>query len=157
MPNHHRTASGKQVERPLAAIDSLQRQLAAIDRRIAELAQQEATRIVALEHAEWLAAGDECRRLDKSRRNARARMAALAEGAPRRQPHEMWIGVQALAALNLFQPPADAAYTLLSFAGKRERLRFLRASRAEREAILRETLARGGVFNDRGYFQEILR
>jgi hypothetical protein len=150
MPNHPRRADANQI-------GALQRQLAAINRRVAELAQQEACRIAALEHAEWLAAGDECRRLDKSRRNARARLTALAEGAPPRWPREMWIGVQALGALNFFQPPADAAYTLLSFASARDRLRFLRGGRAEREALLREILTRGGVFDDRGRFQEILR
>ena len=150
MPNHHRRASANQI-------GSLQRQLAAIDRRIAELAQQEAGRIVALEHTEWLAAGDECRRLDKSRRNARARLTAVAEGAPKRWPREMWIAAQALHALNFFQPPADAAYTLLSFASARDRLRFLRGGPAEREALLRDTLTRGGVFDDRGRFQELLR
>jgi hypothetical protein len=142
MPNHHRTASANQI-------GSLQRQLAAIDRRIAELAQQEAGRIVALEHAEWLAAGDECRLLDKSRRNARARLTALAEGAPQRWPREMWTGVKALDALNFFQPRADATYTLLSFSSARDRLRFLRGGPAEREALLRDTLTRGGVFDRR--------
>jgi hypothetical protein len=150
MPNHHRRANADQI-------GSLQRQLAAIDHRIAELAQQEAGRIVALELAEWLAAGDECRRLDKSRRNARARLTAVAEGAPKRWPREMWIGVQALHALNFIQPRADAAYTLLSFASSRDRLRFLRGGRAEREALLRDTLTRGGVFDRRGRFREILR
>jgi hypothetical protein len=150
MPNHHRTANANQI-------GSLQRQLAAIDRRIAERAQQEAWRIVALEHAEWLAAGDECRRLDKSRLHARARLTAVAEGAPERWPREIWIGVRALHALNFFQPRADAGYTLLSFASARERLRFLRGGRAEREALLRDTLTRGGVLDDRGRFQEILR
>lgn len=150
MPNHHRRANANQI-------DSLQRQLAAIDRRIAERAQQEAGRIVALEHAAWLAAGDECRRLDTSRRNARARLTALAEGAAKRSPRELWIGVQALDALNFFQPRADAAYTLLSFSSARERLRFLRGSPAEREALLRDILTRGGVFDRRGRFQEIVR
>jgi hypothetical protein len=87
----------------------------------------------------------------------RARLTALAEGAPQRRPREMWIGVQALRALNFFQPLADAAYTLLSFASARERLRFLRGGPAEREALLRDTLTRGGVLDHRGRFQEILR
>jgi hypothetical protein len=55
------------------------------------------------------------------------------------------------------EPHDSAAYTILSFAGRRERLRYLRGSDAEREAMVRETLARGGVRDNLGYFQEILR
>lgn len=151
MPQHYRRSSATHLE-------SLERQLAAEKRRIAELAQQEAEQIAAQERAEWLAAGEECRRLDKELRNARARIAAVADGAPKRWPREIAMGVQVLGSYqNYFLPMADATYTLLSFAGKRERLRFLRAGREEREAMLREVLARGGVYNDRGFFQEIVR
>jgi hypothetical protein len=42
---------------------------------------------------------------------------------------------------------ADAAYTVISFARLRDRLRFLRGG-SEREAVVREALERGGVYTD---------
>jgi hypothetical protein len=149
MPKHRHTHAPD--------FQSLRRQLAELERKIAEHAQRQAEQIAALEHLEWLVTGHECRRLDKLRPLVRRRVTALAEGAPERFPREMHSGILKLASLSHDAPLFDAAYTLLSFAGKRERLRFLRAGRAEREAILRQILVRGGVRDDRGRFQEILR
>jgi hypothetical protein len=51
---------------------------------------------------------------------------------------------------------ADAAYTIVAFSARRERLRYLRGG-TERETAVRETLERGGVYNERGHFFEVIR
>jgi len=135
----------------------MRRTLASAERTVRDRAESEARRLASMEREAWTEAHDRCLQLEKIRRQARARLAAIADGSPQRYPRERATAVIALREVARCEPRDSAAFTLLSFASARERLCFLRSGPAEREALLRATLARGGVFDDRGRFWEILR
>lgn len=125
-------------------------------RDLRERAAREARRIAEMERVAWRAARDRCLQLEEIRRNARRRIAAIADGFPEKYAGERAWAEAALREVARSEPYDSAAYTILSFAGRRERLRYLRGSDADREAMVREALARGGVRDDRGHFQEIV-
>lgn len=110
-----------------------------------------------MERLEWRAARDRCLQLETIRRNAGGRIAVIACGAPEKFTGERGLAEAALREVARWEPYDSAAYTIVSFAVRRDRLRYLRANDAEREALVRATLARGGVRDDRGHFREIPR
>ena len=122
-----------------------------------ECAVREGHRVAEMERVAWRAARDRCLQLEKIRSNARRRIAAIAHGSPEKFTGERALAEAALREVARCEPYDSAAYTILSFAGRRERLRYLRGSDVDREALVRATLARGGVRDDREHFQEILR
>ncbi len=122
-----------------------------------ERARRAALRLTEMERAEWLAARNRCLQLEKIRTCARNRLATIRGGAPERFAGERALAEAALRDVAKWEPHDSAAYTILSFAGRRDRLRYLLANDADREALVRATLARGGVHDDRGRFQEISR
>jgi hypothetical protein len=122
-----------------------------------ERAAREARRVAEMERVAWRAARDRCLQLEKIRRNAQRRIAAIVAGSSEKFAGERAWAEAALREVARCEPRDSAAYTIISFAGRRDRLRYLRGSDADREALVRETLARGGVRDDRGRFQEILQ
>ena len=110
-----------------------------------------------MERVAWRVARDRCLKLEEIRRNARRRIAAIADGSPEKFTGERALAEAALREVARCEPHDSAAYTILSFAARRDRLRYLRGSDAYREEMVRETLARGGVRDDRGHFQGIVR
>ncbi len=122
-----------------------------------ERAAREARCIAEMERVAWRATRDRCLQLETIRRHARRRIVAIADGVPEKYAGERAFAVAALREVARCEPHDSAAYTILSFAARRDRLRYLRGSDADREAMVRETVARGGVRDDRGHFQEIVR
>jgi hypothetical protein len=139
----------------LRRITALRRELADAEQTLRARTRREATRLAHAEHAAWRQACDACHAFDRIRRNASARLDAIRTGSPERFRGERRLAEVALRDADR----ADAAYTVISFARRRDRLRYL-CGGDERKAVIREAIARGGVFTDaRGgnYFQEILR
>ncbi len=113
-----------------------------------------------MERFAWRAARDRCLQLEKIRRNAQRRLDELASAAadsPEKFRGERAWAQAALREVARCEPHDSAAYTILSFSSRRDRLRYLRGSDEERAAMVRETLARGGVRDERGHFQEVVR
>jgi monoamine oxidase len=139
----------------LRRITALRRELADAEHALRAGVRREAAHLAHAEHAAWREARDACHAFDRIRPNASARLEAIRAGSPERFP-----GERALAEMALREADrADAAYTVISFAKRRDRRRYLRGG-DERKAVIREAIARGGVFTEaRGgkYFQEILR
>lgn len=120
-------------------------------------AERAALRMAELERIAWREARDRCLQLEKIRRNAQRRVDALNQGSAERFLGERALAEMALREVARCEPRDSAAYTIVSFANLRDRLRFITGSDADRETLLRETLARGGVYDERGCFMEILR
>lgn len=116
----------------------------------------EAVRLVEAERTAWIDAQDSCLQLEHIRRNAKARLSAIRSGSPERYSGERKLAEMALNDVQKIEPRDSTAYTIVSFARLRDRLRYLRGG-SEREAIMAETLKRGGVHTESGYFMEILR
>jgi hypothetical protein len=135
---------------------SLRRELAQAERTLRERAECEAVRLVEAERVARREAREDCLQLERIRRNANARLEAIRRGHRERFPAEHALAEMALRDIERWELRESAAYTIISFARLRERLRFLRGG-AEREAVMREALTCGGVYTERGYFQEILR
>ena len=138
-----------------ARIVALRCELAQAERSLREKAEREARRLAVAEHCAWHEARDVCYAFDSIRRNANMRLQALCAGRPERFSGEGKLAEMALRHAD----HADAAYTLISFARLRDRLRYLRGG-SERETVVREALMGGGVYTDgcRGrHFQEIVR
>jgi hypothetical protein len=136
-------------------ITALRRELASAEQSLRARARREAARLAHAEHVALREACDACHAFDRIRRNASARLDAIRAGSPERFRGERPFAEMALREADR----ADAAYTVISFAKRRDRLRYLRGG-DEREAVIREALKRGGVFTDAcggEYFQEILR
>jgi monoamine oxidase len=136
-------------------ITALRRELADAEHALRAGARREAARLAHAEHAAWREARDACHAFDRIRRDASARLDALRVGSPERFPGERPLAEMALHEADR----ADAAYTVISFARRSDRLRYL-CGGDERKAVVREAIARGGVFTDAcggNYFQEILR
>jgi hypothetical protein len=133
-------------------IVALRLELAVAERQLRERAAGEAEALARAERIAWREAQDICHTFDRIRPRAEARLAAIRAGAA-----ERFLGERRLCELALRDAErADAAYTVVSFADRRERLRYLRGG-SELETVLRETLERDGVYGERGHFFEVLR
>lgn len=136
-------------------ITALRRELAGAEQALRARARREAACLADAENAAWREARDVCYAFDRIRRNASARLEAIRTGGPERFRGERPFAEMALREADR----ADAAYTVISFAKRRDRLRYL-CGGDERKAVIREAIARGGVFTEAcggKYFQEILR
>lgn len=151
------------VAQPLAnnrAVDArhvtaLRRELAEAEPALRDEAEREAQRLALAEHTAWREAQNACFSYDRIRRFIEARLNLIRNGEPERFPGECKLAEMAL----LEADRADAAYTVVSFAQLRERLRYLRGG-SDREAVVREALERGGVYTDAcggRHFMEIVR
>lgn len=137
--------------------DSRVRSAAPPDRSVRARAEREARHTAELERVSWSACLEQCRSCDRTLGYIRERLAEISSGARERFAGERKLAEYALPQVEQRALRFDAIYTVLSFGNLRDRWRYLRGSDADREALIREVLARGGVFTDRGCFQEILR
>lgn len=160
-PQSNRTRWGDGVHRNLEkAVDprrikALRRELASVEQALRARARREAAHLAHAEHAALREARDACHAFDRIRRNASARLDAIRAGSPERFRGERPFAEMALREADR----ADAAYTIISFAKRRDRVRYLRGG-DEREAVIGEAIARGGVYTEGcggKHFQEILR
>lgn len=135
---------------------TLRRELAQAERALREKARAEAIRLAEAERTAWFEARDRCLQLERIRRNVKARLSAILRGGPERFSGERKLAEMALNDVEKWEPRDSTAYTIVSFARLRDRLRYLWGG-SEREAIIVETLKRGGVYNEHGFFMEILR
>ncbi len=136
-------------------IAALRLELAHAERVLREEAEREAQRLAEAEHVAWRKAQDTCAAYDCIQQNVNRRLEAIRSGDRERFPGECTLAEMTLREAER----ADAAYTVISFARLRDRLRYLRGG-AERETVLREALERGGVYTGRcggRHFQEIMR
>jgi hypothetical protein len=134
-------------------------QLANAELRLRQLAAKDARICLQRERAALLDARDACRFFDDLRPIAEARLAEIRAGVvlPGRKAPERFGGEARFAEMALREADlADAAYTILAFANARDQARFMCGAR-QRDAVLRETLKRGGVYNDRKFFMAIVR
>ena len=136
-------------------IVELRLKLAHAERLLRESAECEAQRLAAAEHVAWCEAQGACFAFDRIRQNVNRRREAIRAG-----DSERFAGERALAEMALSDADrADAAYTVISFAKLRDRLRYLRGS-PERETVIDEALAREGVYTEAyggRHFQGIVR
>lgn len=136
-------------------IVALRHELAREERVLIQSAERAARRLVQEERVAWRRAREECVAFNCIREVASTRLEAIQRG-----DNERFTGECALAEMALCDADrADAAYTVISFANLTDRLRFLRGG-AGGEAVLRETLERGGVYTDAyqgRHFQGIVR
>ena len=136
-------------------IAALRLELAHAERVLREEAEREAQRLAEAEHVAWRDAQDNCAAYDSIGKNVNKRLKSIRNGDRERFPRERKFAEMALREAER----ADAAYTVISFARLRDRLRCLRGG-SEREAVLRDALERGGVYTGRcggRHFQEIVR
>jgi hypothetical protein len=134
-------------------------QLANAELRVRQLAAKDAKILDEHERAAFLEARDACRIFDGIRPRAEARLAEIRAGVvlPGRKAAERFAGEARLAEMALREADlADAAYTILAFANARDQARYMRGG-GKRDAVLRETLKRGGVYNDWKFFIGIVR
>ncbi len=128
---------------PLPARDivALRRELAQAERMLHEKAGREARQLAVAERVAWREAQDACFFFDGIRPSVNSRLKALQAG-----DHERFLGERRLAEMAIRDADrADAAYTVISFAQLRDRLRYLRGG-TERDSVLAEALQRGGVY-----------
>jgi hypothetical protein len=137
-------------------IVALRRELAQAERGLRERAEREAVRLAEVERLAWREARADCLQLERIRLTAQTRLEAIIVGGSERFLGECELAEMALRDVEVWELRDSAAYTIVSFACRRNRLRFLRG-RHERDGVMRETLTRGGVYTERGYFQEILK
>jgi hypothetical protein len=135
---------------------ALRRELAQAERDLREKAEREAVRLATAERIAWLEVREGCLQLERIRRNANARLEVIQSGCLERFSGERSLAEMALLDVATWETRDSAAYTVISFARLRDRIRCLRGG-TEREAVMRETLTRVGVYTERGYFQGILK
>lgn len=136
-------------------IVDLRRELAHAERLLREEADREARRLTEAEHVAWREAQDACFEYDRIRPRASQCLDAIRAGGRDRFSGERRLAEMALSEADR----AGAAYTVISFAQLRERFRYLRGG-SEREAVVRETIERGGVYTSAcggRHFQETVR
>ena len=115
-------------------------------------ADREAFRLVGAERAAWREARDACFLFDRIRQSVKSRLCAIVTGG-----RERFLGERRLAEMALLDADwADASYTVLSFARLRDRMRFCAAVRSVKQSCAKRSKS-GGVYTERGYFQEILK
>lgn len=137
-------------------IAALRHELAQAERELRERAEHEAVLLAETERVAWREAREDCLQLERIRRDVTARTEVIRDGGRERFPGERALAGVVLRDVETLEFRDSTAYTIVSFACRRERLRFLRGG-AQRDAVLREALRRGGVYTERGYFQEILK
>lgn len=137
-------------------IVALRRELAQAEKELRERAEREAVRLAVEERDQWRVAREDCLQLERIRRDATERLIAIGSGGKTRFRDEAALAELALRDVETWELHDSAVYTIISFANRRDRLRFL-VGGADREAVMREALAQGGVYTERGYFQEILK
>jgi hypothetical protein len=136
-------------------IKALRQELAGAERDLCEKADRAARKLAEAEHVAWRQAQDACAAFDCIRQNAGVRLEAIHSGGRERFPGECALAEMALRDAD----HADAAYTVISFADLRDRLRYLRGT-SERESVVHEALERAGVYTDAfggRHFQGIVR
>jgi len=148
-------SSSGTVEHPRDIV-VLRRELAQAERKLRERAEREAVRLAEAERVAWRETREACLQLERIRRDANARFEAIRRGEQERFPAEYALAEMALREVETCELRDSAAYTIISFACLRERLRFLHGG-PEREALMHDALTCGGVYTERGYFQEILK
>jgi hypothetical protein len=137
-------------------IVALRHELAEAERELRDRAECEAVRLAEAERAAGREAREDCLQLERIRRDANTRLEAIRRGEQERFPAEYALAEMVLREVEAWELRESAAYTIISFACLRKRLRFLHGG-AEREAVMHEALTCGGVYTERGYFQEILK
>jgi hypothetical protein len=142
---------------PFAVRDvvALRRELAHAERLLREKVESEAQTLAEEERVAYREARDACYTYDRIRENVSVRLEAIRAGGPERFLGEIRFAEMALREAQR----ADAAFTVISFARLRDRLRYLRGG-SEREAVVREALERGGVYTAAcggRHFQGIVR
>ena len=137
-------------------IVALRRELAKAERELREKAEREAVRLVEAERVAWREARENCLQLERIRRHATARIETIRDGGRERFNGERALALMVTREVEMLELRDSTAYTIVSFARLRDRLHYLRGG-SEREAVIRETLTRGGVYTERGYFQGILK
>jgi hypothetical protein len=140
----------------VSRIASLRRELSVAEQELREKAACEAERLAQAERITWREARESCLQLERIRRSATVRLKAIVTGSRERFPGERELAEMALREVDGWGLWDSTAYTVISFAGRRGRFRFLRGG-AEREAVIGEAVKRGGVYNERGHFIEVLR
>ncbi len=148
-------SSSGTVEHPRDIV-VLRRELAQAERELREKAEREAVRLAEAERVAWRETRENCLQVERIRRRATARIEAIRHGGRERFTGERALAVIAMREVEMWELRDSTAYTIVSFARLRDRFRYLRGG-AEREAVIRETLTRGGVNTERGYFQGILK
>jgi hypothetical protein len=163
MPSKSKAQSG--IAGDLAAARS---QLANAELQLRQLAVKDSKILGEHERAALNEALDACRIFDDIRPVAEARLAEIRAGARRvgekfparaagARTAERFAGEASLIEKTLREADlADAAYTILAFAKARDQARYM-CGGSKREAVLRETMKRGGVYNDRKFFMGIVR
>jgi hypothetical protein len=134
-------------------------QLANAELRVRQAAAKDAKILDEHERAAFLDARDACCAFDNIRPRAEARLAEIRAGVvlPGRKTSERFAGEARLAEIALREADlADAAYTIVAFANARDQARYMRGG-DKRDAVLRETMKRGGAYNDRKFFMAIVR
>ncbi|HUK30539.1 MAG TPA: hypothetical protein VLV89_05450 [Candidatus Acidoferrum sp.] len=138
---------------------AMRRELANAELQVRQLAAKHGDILAQRERDACADALESCGTFDSIRPRATARLAEIREGVvlPGRKTPERFLGEARLAEMALREADlADASYTILAFANARDQARYIRGG-AERDAVLRETMKRGGVYNDRKYFMGIVR
>jgi len=136
-------------------VTALRRELAQVERALREHAEREGIRLARAERDAWREARDACHVFDRIRTRACARLEAIRAGSSERFSGERQLAEKVLLDANR----ADAAYTIVSFAGTQERLLYLRGG-ADRDRVIAEVLAQGGVYTHAcagRHFLEIVR
>jgi hypothetical protein len=137
-------------------IVALRRGLAQEERGLRERAQREAVRLAEAECVAWREAQADCLQLQRIRRSAKRRLESIIAESPESFSGERELAEMALRDVEAWELRDSAAYTIVSFARRRDRLRYLRGG-SERVAVMREALEHGGAQTERGHFQEILK
>lgn len=102
------------------------------------------------EFSAWREARDNLHRLLALRRNAAARLLAIAGGAPLRFPGEVQVAWEVLKTVADGIARADTAYCLVSFAAPIERYAFV-LHPERRDEMVEAALERGYVADEKGY------
>lgn len=137
-------------------IVELRRELGHAEIQLRVRADQEAVKIAQAEHTAWCEARDCCLQLERIRRSAKSCLKAIVAGSRERFREKRELAELALREVERWELRESAAYTVVSFARRRDRLRYLRGG-SERETVIHEAIKRGGVYDERGHFVEVLQ
>jgi len=116
------------------------------DRNTRARADREAQYMAELERVSSIACAAQCRSHDKTLAYIRQRLAEMANGSPERFRGERALAEMALPRIEELSLRFDVIYTILAFGKLHDRWRYLLGSDADREAAIRETIARRRLF-----------